>query len=131
MPHSLNYLGFLFLILTSFGYYFAYLHAHRNHRFNWFGFVSIIIWPMLYVVFLAALNGNKVLLLFFLSGLIGLFLEYGLGWIYYKLEGKKLWKYSQWNINGYISWLCIPVWAIAGVIFWSLATFLVYNFKLH
>ncbi|OGE88975.1 MAG: hypothetical protein A3J07_04725 [Candidatus Doudnabacteria bacterium RIFCSPLOWO2_02_FULL_49_13] len=118
---NIIFFDFVFLVLTFLGYRLAYLHRSRQHRFNWFGFISIIIWPLLYVIFLTAQNGYGILELFFASAIIGLFLEYSLGLIYDKLENKKLWKYSQWNINGYVSWLCIPVWGIAGVIFWTIS----------
>jgi len=121
---SPHYFALIFFALTLISYHYAQLHKHVRHRFSWFGFLVIVALPLGYVVYLYLLLGIKILWLYIISSLIGWLLEYSFGRIYYNLEGNKLWKYSKLNIEQYTSWLVLPVWGMAGVIFWSLGKFI-------
>ncbi len=83
--------------------------------------MAILTIPLFCIIYLIYLFGLKILVLFFLSSLLGLFLEYVVGLAYYKTLNKKLWVYQQLSISGYTSLLSIPIWGVAGVIFWLLS----------
>jgi len=116
----LNFLGLIFLVLILVGYYLAYLYGHRTKKFNWGEYFSIIFWPSLFVVALAYFVDGKIIRLFVVSCFIGLGLEYSLGLAFHMIMGKHLWIYRRFDLDGYTSWLCLPIWGIAGVIFWYL-----------
>jgi hypothetical protein len=117
---SLLNLGLFFFILTLIGFYLAYLYGHRTKRFRWSEYCLIIIWPALFVVILAIRIDIEVLKLFIISCIAGFGLEYSLGFIYHQVLNRRLWVYKKFSVNGYTSWLVLPVWGIVGVIFWYL-----------
>ncbi len=118
--HSLFILGCIFLLLTICGFYLAYLYGHKTKKFRWSEYFLIIIWPAMFVVALAYLVDLKVIELFIFSCIIGFALEYAVGFIYHQVLNRRLWVYKKFSLNGYTSWLVLPIWGIAGVIFWYL-----------
>lgn len=114
-------LGFVFLIITLVGFYVAYLYGRKTKEFKWSEYIAIMIWPILFVVALAYFIDTRVIGLFIVSTFIGFALEYILGFTYHKVLNKRLWTYERLNIGGYTSLLTLPMWGVAGVIFWFIS----------
>jgi len=112
--------GIIFVIVSLAGFYSAYLYGRKTKKFRWSEYIAIIIGPIICILIMAYLIDIKILLLFIISCGSGLFLEYLLGLTYHKTLNKKLWEYKRFSIHEYSSFLSIPVWGIAGVIFWLL-----------
>ena len=113
-------LGIIFSAICLIGFYLAYLYGRKTKKFRWSEYVAIMIWPLLSVAGLAFYTGWKVINLFIISMIIGTCFEYLFGLVYEKTLNKKLWEYNYLSIHGYTSLLSIPLWGVAGIIFWSL-----------
>lgn len=118
---NLIIIGFVFLLITLIGFYLAYLYGKKTKRFRWSEYIAILIWPILFVLFLAYFINVRILSLFLLSSFVGFVLEYIVGLVYHKTLNKRLWHYERLSINGYTSLLSIPIWGVAGVTFWFLS----------
>lgn len=118
---NLILLGIVYFLVTFVGFFLAYLYGRKTRQFRWSEYVAIIIWPLLFVIILAYYVETKILVLFMVSAFVGFILEYVLGFVYHKTLNRRLWHYDKFSVGGYTSWLAIPIWGIAGVIFWFLA----------
>jgi len=114
-------LGFLFFIITFAGFYFAYLYGRHTKQFRWREYFAIIILPIIFVLLLSYMYGEKILVMFLVSAFVGFGLEYLIGLAYEKTLNKKLWVYNRMSVGGYTSVLSIPLWGVAGVFFWFLS----------
>ena len=111
----------VFGLLSLLGFYFSILYGRKTKLFRWSEYVALMFVPVVCSLGLAYFFGNKVILLFIRSAIIGIVLEYGLGFVYHKTLNKRLWTYERFKIGGYASWLTIPMWGVAGVIFWLIS----------
>lgn len=118
---NLIVLGLIFIVVCLAGCYLAYLYGHKTKRFRWGEYIAIIIWPILCVVAMAILIDYRALILFIVSSFIGFMLEWFIGFIYFKVLNKRLWKYKRFSVGGHTSFLSIPMWGVAGVIFWYIS----------
>jgi len=115
------------LILTVFGglsiigFYCSILYGRKTKVFKWSEYITLLLIPVACSLSLAYFFGKKVIWLFVVSAIIGLVLEYGLGYAYHKTLNKRLWTYTKFSIGGYTSWLTLPMWGVAGVIFWLIS----------
>lgn len=66
-------------------------------------------------------SGLSVLQVYLVFALVGTFLEWIIGFMYRQIVGEKLWSYHRYAIAEYTSFLSIPIWGLAGVLFWVLA----------
>src|SRR3989344_6794194 len=114
---NLHLLGVIFLGITLTGFYLAYLYGRKTKIFVWKEYIAILIWPTLLVLTLAYFIDKNIIILFLISSIIGFCLEYLLGLTYHKTLNKRLWRYDKFSVKGYTSWLTLPIWGIAGVIF--------------
>ena len=119
--NQLIILGIIFIAVVLIGFYLAYLYGRKTRKFRWSEYIAIIIWPILCVFAMAYFLNVKVLAMFVISAFVGFILEYILGLTYHKVLNKRLWKYKRLSVRGYTSYLVIPIWGIAGVVFWFLA----------
>jgi len=109
---------YIFIILSFIGFYLAYLYGRKTLKFRWSEYIAIIIVPILFIVFLTFYYDFAILKMFILSAIIGFVAEGVIGFVYDKVLNKKLWTYDRLSIKGYTSYLSIPLWGIAGVLFW-------------
>ncbi|MDP3794750.1 MAG: hypothetical protein Q8R13_02360 [bacterium] len=100
------------------GFYLAYLYGHKVRRFRWSEYVMLLICPLIAIGLLAYSLGLRIVFLFVASMVSGTILEYLLGLAYHKTLNRRLWTYERLKIGGYTSVLSIPIWGVAGVIFW-------------
>src|SRR3989344_5915283 len=114
-------LGAIFVAITLISFYIAYLYGRKTKRFRWREYIAIVIWPIVAVAGFAYFIDTKVLSLFVTSAVFGFVLEYILGLTYHKALNKRLWSYDRLSVGGYTSLLTLPIWGIAGVVFWFLS----------
>jgi uncharacterized membrane protein len=117
---KLSLLGAIFLSICLIGFYLAYLYGRKTKRFRWSEYMAILIWPVLFVVAFAYFFNVRIFILFLISSFVGFVLEYVVGLTYHKTLNRRLWNYGRLSIGGYTSLLSIPIWGVAGVIFWFL-----------
>ena len=115
---DLSIIGFVLLIVCLLGFYLAYLYGRKTLLFRWSEYLAIIFLPIASIIFLALYIDLKILNLYIISALAGFFLEYIIGLTYYKTLNRRLYKYKRFSIGGHTSLLSIPLWGIAGVLFW-------------
>jgi hypothetical protein len=118
-----NYFFFLMIFLgaTLLGFYLAYLYGRKTIIFKWSEYMAIIITPLLCTLFLVYLYGLVIITLFFLSSILGFALEYFIGLTYHKTLNRRLWIYQRYSVGGYTSYLTLPIWGCAGILFWLLS----------
>lgn len=102
------------------GFYFAYLYGRHTKKFRWSEYLFIIIWPVAVIIVLTLTFNPKIITLFVVSMIAGTLFEYLIGLVYDKTLNKKLWVYKKLSIQGYTSVLSMPLWGVAGVIFWAI-----------
>lgn len=112
---------FLLLLFTLGGFYIAYLYGHKVKRFRWSEYIALLILPTLFVFISAYYIDRKILIFFILSSAAGFFMEYMIGLAFHKTLNRKLWRYERLSVGEYTSLLSIPVWGIAGVMFYFLS----------
>ena len=117
---KIEILGLICTTISLIGFYLAYLYGRNTKKFSWNEYIAILIGPLISVIILILYVNWKILYLFVISMLFGTVFEYLFGLIYEKVLNQKLWKYNRFSIHGYTSLLSIPIWGIAGVVFWSL-----------
>lgn len=61
--------------------------------------------------------GWQYLVVFVASALVGPLAEIAFGYYYHRLTGEKLWLYERLSVEGYTSYLIMPAWGFAGVLF--------------
>lgn len=118
---QLTLFGAIYIAIMLLGFYLAYLYGHRTKNFKWPEYLAIVIWPIIFVLGLIYYFGLRILILFVLSSFAGFFMEYIIGLTYHKTLNKRLWEYRRLSVSGYTSLLSIPLWGVAGVLFWFLS----------
>ena len=104
------------------GMYLAYLYGRQVKRFRWSEYVALLATPVGICAYIAYVHGIKIVYLFVSSMVVGFLLEFSLGLAYHKTLNKRLWSYSRNSVGGYTSWLTLPMWGVAGIVFWLLST---------
>ncbi len=122
--NDITQLGLVCTSVCLFGFYAAYLYGRRTKSFKWSKYFMIIIWPLVSIALLIFMIDWKILSLFIVSMVVGTVFEYFLGFVYEKTLNKRLWKYERMSLHGYTSLLSIPLWGVAGVVFWSIGKIL-------
>ena len=112
--------GLVAVLITLIGFYISYLYGHKRKEFRWSEYFLLVSWPIISALVLAYYIDHRILTLFFVSAVAGFLFEYSFAFIYHKTLNKRLWTYSRFALNGYTSWLTIPVWGAAGIVFWLL-----------
>jgi len=107
-----------FCFLSFFGFLASYLYGRKTRNFRWIEYFALLSVPVLCSLGLAYFFGSKIILLFISSSITGFIFEYGLGLAYHKTLNKRLWVYNVSSLNGYTSWFTLPMWGVAGVLFW-------------
>ena len=90
----------------------------KKHHFSFIKYLIFFGVPFATVMFVVLEYNSDALPVFLLFAVIGTFMEWLIGFAYENVMGKRLWTYNKFNINKYTSYLSIPLWGIAGVVFW-------------
>lgn len=93
------------------------LKIHR--QFSWPGYIGLLVVPIWGFLYLLITQGRVIVYFFFIFAILGPFFEYLLGLLSHRLVGVKLWSYYQYDIQGYTSWLTIPLWGLGGLVLWA------------
>jgi uncharacterized membrane protein len=110
------------LLFSLVGIYGAYLFGKKTRKFRWSEYIALLSAPVIAALSLSYFYGIGVVYLFVVSCFVGCLLEYLIGFAYHKTLNKRLWTYDRFGIHGYTSLLTFPMWGVAGVIFWFIAT---------
>ncbi|MBI2514748.1 hypothetical protein HYV91_00960 [Candidatus Wolfebacteria bacterium] len=113
--------GFIFITLTLGGFYLAYRYGKNTKKIRWNEYLALIIIPILAVLTLSYLFNERILALFLISAFVGTLLEYLIGLAYHKTLNQRLFTYNRLSMGGYTSLLSIPIWGVAGVMFWFIS----------
>jgi len=112
----------VFLLVGSvIAIYLAYLYGRKTKKFRWREYFALFCVPVLGSLSLSFFYGIKILYFFVVCGIVGFALEYIIGLAYYKTLNRRLWTYGKYSVEGYTSFLTLPLWGTAGIIFWMLA----------
>ncbi len=102
--------------------YFKYTGKKlKKYHFSWSKYFCLLIPIIIAVVLYTIKFSASIVIVFLLFSLIGTFLEWLIGYLYHAIMGQRLWTYHRKSIGGYTSLLSIPLWGLAGVLFWLLA----------
>ena len=120
---------YLLMLVCSFvvevGYaklYYALTKTHyKEHPFAFGKYFFWLLFPVLTTVFVATIAGLSLAYIIVAFAAIGTLLEWLVGWSYHRVVGQRLWTYHRYALGGYTSLLSIPVWGLAGGLFWLLA----------
>ena len=121
MKIEFSFILFLFLLLTLLGFYGSFIYGRKTKKFRWSEYIALLIIPILCSFSLIYLFGIKIIWLFIASSIIGFMLEYILGLAYHKTLNRRLREYDVSSLGGYTSWLALPIWGAAGVLFWMVS----------
>lgn len=102
-------------------YYELILRTKRPTRFSWVRYGFLLLVPIISVALIAVREGVVVLNVFVAASLLGAVFEWLIGFFYDTIVGARLWTYHQFGITKYTSLLSLPLWGLAGVLFWLLA----------
>jgi len=91
---------------------------YKTHHFSWSKYLAYILYPIVLTIYLHFKLDKSLLGIFLGFSLFGLIGEWTLGFVYHKLMGQRLWTYHKYSIGKYTSFLVLPLWGGAGVIFW-------------
>jgi uncharacterized membrane protein len=93
----------------------------KEHHFSLSRYVYLLLFPILAVFVITQSAGTHLFNIFIIFSLVGTLLEWLIGFFYHQIVGQRLWTYHRYSINGYTSLLSLPLWGLAGVLFWLLA----------
>ena len=114
-------LSLVFAFVSSLGFYLAYKYGYRARKFKLKNYVLMMIAPTACCLALTFFFCWRIIELFFYSAVVGTVLEYGVGVVFQKIFHRNLWTYERFSIGGHTSYLSIPIWGVAGIVFWLLA----------
>lgn len=102
-----------------------YFHITRKHlKKNHFAFgryIFLLLFPLVGTIFVITIHGISLLKVFLLFAVIGPILEWLIGYSYFQIMGVRLWTYKKFTYQGHTSMLTMPLWGMAGVLFYLLA----------
>jgi hypothetical protein len=113
-----------FLIITIGGSFLVAKTAGRlfhDHKFRPSRYFLLILSPLIASIVAYDRVGVEILYLFVIVGFLGFILEYGTGKVYSIVVGRRLWRYYRDNLNENTSWLSMPLWGFAGILFFLLS----------
>ena len=108
---------FYFVLKYLFGKHFR---NHLNPKFVSISIFFIPIWGLLFFITRQNLGYIKIFLIF---AFIGTLAESLLGRFFFDLIGKKVWSYNFAKLGRFTSWISIPYWGWAGLLFFWIAKF--------
>ena len=113
--------GVIFEKLAQIAYFKITNKKFKEHHFSFSRYIYLLIFPLLATFIMIQRTGSQLLLVCLSFALVGTFLEWLIGFFYHKIVGQKLWTYHRYSLSGYTSLLSIPLWGLAGALFWLLA----------
>jgi uncharacterized membrane protein len=115
--HLFGYLLFIIVLAAITERFLRNPKAKSRKNFSLFRYLLFLSVPLACSALIIYERGRGYLTIFIISILLGTVSEWLLGYYYEKIVGHKLWVYKRGHINGYTSWLIMPVWGFTGVLF--------------
>lgn len=100
-------------------FYMTNKHIKRYH-FSYSRYFFLLLFPMVAAFVTFGQTGITLVKVFLAFALVGTFLEWLIGFSYHMVVGQRLWTYHRLGLNGYTSILSIPLWGLAGALFYLL-----------
>lgn len=114
---NISFFWWLFIGVSIVGFFLAYLYGRKTTDFRWSEYLAMIAAPLVFIVVASIYLDKRIFSMFLISSAIGFLAEGIIGFTYDKILGKRLWTYNRLSVGGYTSYLSIPLWGVAGVIF--------------
>lgn len=108
------------VIISQFHYIYTKKDFKKYH-FSLARYFFLMLFPLIAVLVSTFQVGTTLIRAFLIFALVGTLLEWFVGFSYHMVLGQRLWTYYRYNIGTYTSLLSIPLWGLAGVVFWLLA----------
>lgn len=126
---SLDVKVLLFLLFIVLGVMFEailsrFYRKHKKAKSSHFTFIRyfyLLLLPLVGTLGTFYIGGFSAIKVFFLFAFLGPLLEWCIGFAYHLIVGQKLWTYHRYSVTGYTSILTIPLWGLAGILFYYLA----------
>ncbi|MFZ6034668.1 MAG: putative ABC transporter permease [Patescibacteria group bacterium] len=112
--------GVLTEIAVSQLHYFLTKRHIKHYHFSYSRYLFLLLFPLVATFVTLGQNGNTLSKVFISFALLGTFLEWLIGFSYHMVVGQRLWTYHRLSLNGYTSVLSIPLWGLAGALFYLL-----------
>ena len=110
--------GFVLEIVFSKAYYKLTGNPYKTHHYSLGKYIYFLILPIvILVVFLKESQINAVTV-FVSFSILGTLAEWLIGFFYHRVVGQRLWTYHKYSITKYTSFLSLPLWGLAGLIFY-------------
>ncbi|MBN1162387.1 hypothetical protein JXA34_01430 [Patescibacteria group bacterium] len=99
--------------------YFSITKTHyKSHEFTFGKYIYFLILPIIVIIYSVSEFEFNYLGVFLSFMFLGTLAEWLIGFFYHKLMGHRLWTYNKFSITKYTSFLSMPLWGLAGLIFW-------------
>lgn len=101
----------------------TWMYGKIQTDFSWKKYCLFMSGPIASVGIWMYFYDYKVGFLFLSGSIIGLLLEFALGFLYQNVFQRNLWIYDSkaYSLLGHTSLLTIPMWGCAAVVFWIIA----------
>lgn len=116
---ALIIVGFSLEVLFSKFYYKLTNNPYKKHNYSLGRYVYFLILPLLIILYFLQGSQLNFFTVFIGFALLGTLAEWIFGFFYHKIVGQRLWTYHRYSITGYTSFLSIPMWGLAGLIFYQ------------
>ena len=125
-PALIRFLIFFALIIVGFSlealfsklYYKLTNNPYKNHHYSFGKYVYFLILPILIILYFIQGSNLNFIAVFVGFALLGTLSEWIIGFFYHKIVGQRLWTYHRYSITSYTSFLSIPIWGLASLIFY-------------
>ncbi len=102
---------------TAVGFLAAYEYGKSTKAFKWSEYCFLVVVGLIAPALVMWTYGERVILFFFTSIVVGMCMEHLIGYLYHKTLNRRLWRYFKYTIGGYTSLLVAPFWGMAGIFF--------------
>lgn len=99
-------------------YYLITKTHYKEHHFSWGKYLFLLSFPLFATGYAIFREGSSLINVFIIFSFVGTLLELLIGLAYHKIVGQRLWTYHKYTLSEYTSLLSIPLWGLAGVLFW-------------
>lgn len=102
--------------------HFKLIKTHyKEHHLTMGKYLFFLLFPMTAFIILLKTEGWTVGQVFITFAILGTLAEWIMGYTYHQIVGQRLWTYHKYSLSHYTSWLSVPLWGLAGVMFFLLA----------
>jgi len=98
----------------------AYSYGKKTRAWKWSEYVLMTLGPLVGLFLFYLVDSWKAVAFFLGSCVIGFLGELIIGFLFEKTLGRKIWEHKKMSVRGHTSWLVIPFWGMAGLMFLAL-----------